>query len=226
MNGTAISTTITDQNDLSSLVSSINGVQNATGITANFTSSSSKSSITLSTTDGRNIVLSGFANGTAGNQTISFGGSTLTEGAAATASAVKTGTVSLSSNKGAISTANANANVFAAAGVNNSTFASVAALDLSTASGAQSAISALDTALAQVNSSRGDLGAFQNRFSSTIANLQSTAENLSASRSRIQDADFAMETANMTRGQILQQAGVAILAQANSLPNNVLSLLR
>lgn len=84
----------------------------------------------------------------------------------------------------------------------------------------------MDAALAQVNSSRADLGSYQNRFSSTIANLQSTSENLSASRSRIQDADFAAETANMTRGQILQQAGVAILAQANSLPNNVLSLLR
>ncbi|WP_309371867.1 flagellin [Nitrosomonas sp.] len=99
-------------------------------------------------------------------------------------------------------------------------------MDISSAAGAQTAIETLDSALAQINSSRGDLGAIQNRFSSTIANLQTTAENLSASRSRIQDADFAAETANMTRGQILQQAGTAILAQANSLPNNVLSLLR
>ncbi len=66
----------------------------------------------------------------------------------------------------------------------------------------------------------------QNRFQSTIANLSATSENLSAARSRIQDADFAQETAAMTRGQILQQAGTAILAQANSLPQNVLSLLR
>jgi len=70
------------------------------------------------------------------------------------------------------------------------------------------------------------LGAMQNRFTSTISNLQTASENMSASRSRIQDADFAAETAAMTRGQILQQAGTAILAQANSLPNNVLSLLR
>jgi flagellin len=66
----------------------------------------------------------------------------------------------------------------------------------------------------------------QNRFGNTIANLQTSSENLSSARSRIRDADFASETAALTRGQILQQAGVAILAQANALPNNVLSLLR
>jgi flagellin len=70
------------------------------------------------------------------------------------------------------------------------------------------------------------MGAYQNRFSAVVSNAQSTAENLTASRSRIQDADFAAETAAMTRGQILQQAGTAILAQANSLPNSVLSLLK
>ena len=101
-----------------------------------------------------------------------------------------------------------------------------ATLDISTAAGADNAILAMDAALKSVNGARADLGAVQNRFSSTIANLQTTSENLSASRSRILDADFAQETANLTRGQILQQAGTAMLAQANSLPNNVLSLLR
>ena len=80
--------------------------------------------------------------------------------------------------------------------------------------------------MSQVTSIRADLGAVQNRFASTISNLQTTSENLSASRSRILDADFAQETANMTRAQILQQAGTAILAQANAIPQNVLSLLR
>jgi flagellin len=84
----------------------------------------------------------------------------------------------------------------------------------------------IDSALAQVDSNRASLGAIQNRFTSTISNLNTTTENLSASRSRIQDTDFATETANLTRGQILQQAGTAMLAQANSLPNGVLSLLR
>ncbi len=70
------------------------------------------------------------------------------------------------------------------------------------------------------------MGAIQNRFSAVVSNLQSTSENLTASRSRIRDADFATETASLTRGQILQQAGTAMLAQANSLPNGVMALLR
>ena len=92
--------------------------------------------------------------------------------------------------------------------------------------GASTALGIVDAALNQINKSRAQLGAVQNRFGNTIANLQTTSENLNAARSRIRDADFAAETAALTRGQILQQAGVAILAQANSLPNNVLSLLR
>src|SRR5450830_1538921 len=103
---------------------------------------------------------------------------------------------------------------------------SVSSVDVSTASGAQAALGTIDAALASVNSSKAALGAYQNRFSAVVSNLQATSENLSASRSRIQDADFASETANLTRGQILQQAGTAMLAQANSLPNGVLSLLR
>lgn len=226
LNGVAISAAVTDQNDLSSLVSAINGAQGTTGISASFTSSSSKSSITLSTTDGRNIVLSGFADSAAGNDTVSFGGSTLTEGAAATISAVKTGSVSLSSTKGAITTANANADVFAIAGVNTSSFTSVAAVSLLTAADAQTAIGALDAALTQVNTSRGDLGAYQNRFQSTISNLANVSENISAAQSRIQDADFATETANLTKAQILQQAGLAMLSQANQVPQAALTLLK
>lgn len=102
----------------------------------------------------------------------------------------------------------------------------VSTLDVTTFDGAQLALKIADSALATVNSQRAQYGALQSRFSSAIANLQSTTENLSASRSRIVDTDFASETANMTRGQILQQAGTAMLAQANSLPNGVLSLLR
>ena len=102
----------------------------------------------------------------------------------------------------------------------------ISALDISTTAGANNALATVDAALTQINNSRAALGAIQNRFSSTITNLQSTSENLSAARSRIQDADFAAETANMTRNQILQQAGTAMLSQANQLPQNVLSLLR
>jgi len=101
-----------------------------------------------------------------------------------------------------------------------------AALDISSIAGADTAITTMDAALSAVNTARATLGAIQNRFESVVSNLQATSENLSASRSRIQDADFAAETANLTRNQILQQAGVAMLAQANALPNNVLTLLR
>jgi flagellin len=99
-------------------------------------------------------------------------------------------------------------------------------VNISSVAGANAAIAILDGALSQVTSIRADLGAVQNRFASTVANLSTTSENLSAARSRILDSDFAAETANLTRGQILQQAGVAMLAQANALPNNVLALLR
>ena len=84
----------------------------------------------------------------------------------------------------------------------------------------------LDQALAQVDALRGELGAVQNRFQSTIANLSNTVNNLSAARSRIEDADYAVEVSNMTRAQILQQAGTSVLAQANQVPQTVLSLLR
>lgn len=99
-------------------------------------------------------------------------------------------------------------------------------LDISTAAGADNAILAMDAALKAVNAARADLGAVQNRFSSVITNLQTGSENLSAARSRIMDADYAKETANLSRTQILQQAGTAMLAQANQSSQSVLSLLR
>jgi flagellin len=102
----------------------------------------------------------------------------------------------------------------------------LADVDISTVAGAGRAITISDKALTSVNSARAELGAIQNRFSSVIQNLQTSSENLTASRSRIRDADYAKETAELTRTQILQQAGTAMLAQANQLPQNVLSLLR
>ncbi|HEX6707076.1 MAG TPA: flagellin [Albitalea sp.] len=224
LNGSAVSAVVADQNDLSSVVSAINGVAGATGVTATFTNTTAKNSITLTTTDGRNINLQDYASTGGATETVSFAGTTLTEGT--TVSAVKTGTVALSSTKGAISTANASAQVFAAAGVNNSSFSSLAAVDLTTAANASAALSVIDAALSQVNSSRADLGAVQNRFTSTIASLQTTSENLTASRSRIQDADFASETAALSRAQVLQQAATAMVAQANQLPQQVLQLLK
>jgi flagellin len=102
----------------------------------------------------------------------------------------------------------------------------VSGVDISSVAGAQKALSIVDDALKSVNSSRADMGAIQNRFTSTIANLNTTSENLSASRSRIRDTDYAKETAELTRTQILQQAGTAMLAQANQSPSSVMSLLQ
>ncbi len=101
-----------------------------------------------------------------------------------------------------------------------------AALDISSVNGADNAILAMDAALNSINSSRADLGAIQNRFTSVVANLNTSSENMSAARSRIRDVDYASETAELTRNQILQQAGTAMLAQANQSSQNVLSLLR
>jgi flagellin len=101
----------------------------------------------------------------------------------------------------------------------------VSDIDISTREDAVTAISSVDEALAKIDSMRGDLGAVQNRFESTIANLQNVSENLSAARSRILDADIAQETSAMTKNNILQQAGVSILAQANQAPQLALSLL-
>ncbi len=222
LNGRAISAAVTDPTDLTALMGAINGAAGTSGVTASFTSTSVKNSLTLSTTDGRDITVLNYANTSAVvGDTLAFSGVTLTEGG--NDSSLKIGSVSLDSSKGSITLAGHNADVFNTA---TSTFSSVASLSLTTAANAQLALAVVDAALSQINSSRGDLGGYQNRFSSAIANLQTTSENLSASRSRILDADFAAETASLTRNQVLQQAGVAILAQANALPNSVLALLR
>ncbi|PCH59448.1 MAG: hypothetical protein COC05_06850 [Gammaproteobacteria bacterium] len=99
-------------------------------------------------------------------------------------------------------------------------------INISTDEGAILALAAVDNALTTINFQRANLGAIQNRFEAVISNLSNTAENLTAARGRIIDADFAVETANLTRAQIIQQAGVSVLSQANSIPQLALSLLQ
>ncbi len=106
------------------------------------------------------------------------------------------------------------------------TSANMSALDVSSYAGAQLAIQQTDAALKQINSARANLGALQSRFENAVSNIQIASENITAARSRIMDTDFAAETANLTRSQILQQAGNAMLSQANQIPQQVLSLLR
>ncbi|WP_432763228.1 flagellin [Echinimonas agarilytica] len=113
----------------------------------------------------------------------------------------------------------------AAAATNVSALNDVADIDVSTAKGAQDALSVIDGALTFIDSSRAELGAVQNRLNSTISNLDNIVENASASRSRIRDTDFAKETTELTKNQILQQASTSILAQAQQLPQAALSLL-
>lgn len=122
--------------------------------------------------------------------------------------------------------ANANDTVDVQIGDMDATALGIGSIDVTTDAGAAAAITNLDTAIATVSSKRGDLGALQNRFESMINNLQVTTENLVASESRIRDTDMAAEMTNFTKNQILSQAGTAMLAQANQVPQGVLSLLR
>jgi flagellin len=144
----------------------------------------------------------------------------------ATGTGTNRGTVSITST-GADLVIAGTAGALTAAGLTAGTTAATGnTLDVSTVGGANAVITAVDAALNTVNGSRATLGAVQNRFESVVNSLQTSSESLSAARSRIQDTDFAAETANLTKSQILQQAGTAMLSQANSLPQNVLSLLR
>ena len=133
----------------------------------------------------------------------------------------KYGTASLDVTTGAMVTGGGGAATLSA----DTKKTSIADLDISTSGGSQSAIDVIDAALQQIGNERAELGAIQNRFSQTISNLSNIQENASASRSRIQDTDYATETAQMTKNQILQQAGTSILSQANQLPQAALSLL-
>jgi flagellin len=208
--------------DFTNLADNINAKSAQTGISAVL--SDDKSSITLENSTGYDIAIGDLGHST-GGATLNAGGITLTQGAA-TDSVQLGGQVKLNSSD-AYSVTTTGADIFgAAAGTSASALSSVADVDVGTQSGANDALTVIDKALSGIADSRAGLGAVQNRLESTISNLQSVSENVSAARSRVMDADFAAETANMTRSQILQQAGTAMLAQANSAPNSVLSLLQ
>lgn len=179
-----------------------------TGVSAKLNSATE---LVLTAADGRNITVT-----ETGPGTITAGGTD-----AFTSGSAFRGTVNLSATENLTITNGTNSGLTSTAvdakGVNT--------VDISTLDGANSAMLRIDSAIAKIDSSRADLGAVQNRFESTIANLQNISENVSAARSRILDADIAAETSNMTQQNILQQAGVSILAQANQAPQLALSLL-
>ena len=196
----------------SNVAAAINAVSAATGVTA--TADPTTGAISLSASDGRNVVIAGTQTNTGLTNGTTRGKVTLS------ASGVNPVAITVGGS------APGNAGLTAATTSSTLTGTAVAQLDISTVAGANAALSSIDSALQTVNSSRAALGAVQNRFSSTIDNLQTASENLSASRSRIQDADFAAETAALSRAQVLQQAGTAMVAQANQLPQMVLQLLK
>lgn len=220
INGVTSSAFTTDGSDTSvsrnTVINAINSVSGQTGVQA-FDGGSDTKGVELKSSDGRNI-------------DVDFS----TTGINATGSGIATGTyvgsytlssareIEIAAGTGTLSNSGLRAGTYGGA----ETGEFVKDLDISTVAGAQAALIAIDNALDSVNSARGELGAIQNRFDSTIANLETNSENLSAAKSRIADADFASETAQLTRTQVLQQAGISILAQANASSQNVLSLLQ
>jgi len=233
----------------SDYTSAVNAINQQTGVTGVTASLNGVAGITLSNITGANIAvantsavntltLAGTVNtGTQAAPVMTAGTAvTLTTTAtAATVAAVVGGNLQFSSQSGfAVTSDTAAAGLFgvAAGAANGSTLNAVGIIDVTTLSsngtpvGANNALNIIDAALGQMNTSRGLLGSLQNRFTAAVSSLTTAATNLTSSLSTVQDADFAQETTDLSIAQILQQAGTAMLAQANQLPSGVLALLR
>ena len=214
---------------LSAAVAAINDQASKTGVTASLNAAGT--AVVLTNATGNDISVSDTAVANAGNVTVQkLNSAEAASGAAAVltadttaATATVVGYITLDAEKSFAADVTTSTVLAADAA---STLIKVSDLDITTFTKATDALKTVDSALAFVSNVRAKLGALQSRFETTIANLQVTSENLSASKSRITDADFAQETANLSRAQILQQAGTAMVAQANQLPQGVLALLR
>lgn len=219
-------------------IAAFNDKSSTTGVTAKLNDAGT--GITLTNASGEDILIENASGdaattvdvGAAGAAGITIAGEA-GGGLAAGSVAYGTGSLTLDSDKsfGLVSTVTADntakTGFFAGAGgANAAQLQSVDTIDVGTVEAATRTLSIVDGAIGAVASQRAKFGALQSRFETTISNLTTSSENLSAARSRIQDADFAIETANLSRSQILQQAGTAMVAQANQLPNGVMSLLR
>jgi flagellin len=227
VNGVAVSLTSSTNaaSNRAEAVAKINAQTASTGVTA----TDAGSSVTLSAADGRNIVTKYTDDGTHTALAATYGltandaANTATATAAVLSVTLKTSTTGTVQLTGVAAGGGGFAQNAANIGV---TGTALSTNDVTSASKASAMITAVDSALDSVNTSRASLGALQNRFDSIVNSVLIASENQSASRSRIVDADFAAETAKLTKGQILQQAGVAVLAQANAAPQNVLALLQ
>ncbi|OGB32880.1 MAG: flagellin [Burkholderiales bacterium RIFCSPLOWO2_12_FULL_61_40] len=224
-----ISATISSITDLSGIAQAINSQSGSTGITA---AADKSGNLVLTNTTGDDIRIGNLSGAGAGLSGASIAGvddapaAVFGDALSGTEVATVGGSVTFNSSNGFTTSSDAYGTLIKDAASSGSTLSAVATVDISTAAGATDALLTIDAALSTVSGNRSQLGAIQNRFLTTIENLNTTSENLSASRSRIQDADFALETANLSRTQILQQAGTAMVAQANQLPQGVLALLR
>lgn len=212
----------------SELANAINNRSSDTGVTAKVTN---EGGLTLIAADGRNIETKEIFSGAGGplDSVTGYFGLNLEFGAYEKESFIK-GSIELSSNAdmSVKSDQGTGYDIFEkmADGVSDQTSTTTLnSTDIRNSDNANAAIQRIDEALVQIDSLRGTFGAVQSRFESTISSLQSASENISAARSRIMDTDFAAEMAAMTRAQILQQAGLAMVSQANTLPQGVLSLL-
>ena len=228
----SVTAAITNTSDLTALAAAINGVSNSTGITATFANPSVKNSIQLTSNDGSDIKIANYVHSATANTTFGEGPVELAGGSGVTTTltntnhtSVKSGIVTLSSTKGAITTASGNTTIFSSA-TQTGTFANVQGISIGTQSGASAALSVIDSALTQVNNSRANLGGLINRFEASISSQSNSIMNLSESRSRILDADYAKETSLLAKSMIIQQAATAMLGQANQNPRLVLHLLK
>ena len=197
------------------MIVAINAQSGTTGVTA---SAVGATSYKLTAADGRNIDLTSNLTTAATTVNAFVTGFAVSTGIAVT----NYGQLTLNAGKDIVIGTAAIAGIAAASYLKSGS----STVDVSSQTLSSAAIAQIDTAIDTINTQRASLGTVQSRFASVIANLHASSENLSAARGRIRDTDFAAETANMTRNQVLQQAGVAMLAQANALPNIVLSLLK
>ena len=245
LNSSTISATVVTNSDLTSLRDAINAVGGTTGVTAVFDGTDT-ATLLLTDGDGDNISIADFSDtGTATNLDITArnfdntadvgSAQSLTSIASGADDTVVLGAVRFESIKAFTvadqenssgDTSTATESYFGAAAGGSSSLSAVSAINLGTQAGASSAISVLDTAIAYVAASRGDLGAISNRLDHTMSNLTNIVTNTEGARSRIADADFAAESTNLAKQQILQQAATSMLAQANASKQSVLSLLQ
>jgi flagellin len=224
INGTTLSANLVSTSDLTPLADAINGA--ATGVTAVFASPPAKDKLLLTAADGSDIGIGDFSNGTMTVTGSKSGAASVTLNSTGDDSTVVPGTLEVVSTKGALSWANGVATVFGGSTTASAGLNTVSTVDIGSMTGAVSAIKVMDAALDQLSNARGNLGAVQSRLEMLIANVDVVSENITTARGRLVDADFAKETAALARVQILQQAGTAMLAQANAIPQQVLQLLK